>query len=244
MARTDSPTTDAAPKKKRFASLRQIGLAYRQARELDPSVVWWMLGALLLVLVVAVGVGVAIGQPVYLGITGLMLGVLAAGIVMMRRTEKAAYGRLEGQAGAAGAALGALRRGWFREDQPVAVEAARPGDFSSAALVFRAVGRPGVVLVAEGPAGRASRLVEAERKRVSRVLPNVPVTVLRIGDGEDEVPVRKLVGKINRLRPSLTKAEVTAVNKRLRALGAGRPPIPAGVDPMRARPDRKGMRGR
>jgi hypothetical protein len=162
----------------------------------------------------------------------------------VRRTERAAYSQLEGQVGGGGAALGALRRGWFFEQQPVAVEATRPGDLQAAAMVFRAVGRPGVVLVHEGPAGRSQRLAEKERKRVTRVLPNVPVTVLRVGTGEGEVPVRKLVGKLQRMRPSLTKDEVIQVNKRLRALGTAPVPVPKGIDPTRARPDRKGMRGR
>ena len=40
------------------------------------------------------------------------------------------------------------------------------------------------------------------------------------------------------------KAEVAAVNKRLKAMGGLRPPLPAGVDPNRVRMDRKAMRGR
>ena len=46
------------------------------------------------------------------------------------------------------------------------------------------------------------------------------------------------------MRPAITKAEVSEVAKRLRALGAARLPIPKGVDPMRARPDRKAVKGR
>ena len=59
----------------------------------------------------------------------------------------------------------------------------------SAALVYRAVGRPGVVLIAEGPSGRAQKLLAAERKKVERVASGVPVSVVRVGEGggEDEV---------------------------------------------------------
>ncbi len=243
MARSTT-SSDPAPKKPRLARFRQIGAAFTQARALDRAVVWWMLAAFVLVLGVFVVLGVVLDRPVYLTVIGLPLAVLAAGFVMVRRTERAAYGQLEGQVGGGGAALGALRRGWFHEQQPVAVEATRPGDLQSAAMVFRAVGRPGVVLVLEGPAARAQRLADKERKRVSRVLPNVPVTLVRVGTGEGEVPVRKLVSKLSRMRPSLTKTEVLAVNRRLRALGTTPVPVPKGVDPMRARPDRKGMRGR
>jgi hypothetical protein len=242
MARsTDAP---AEPTKQRFKRLRQIGLAFSQARQLDPAVVWWMLGAFVLVEGVFVVIGILIGHAIYLPVLGLALSVLAAGVVMVRRTERAAYGRLEGQVGGGGAALGALRRGWFHDEQPVAIEATKPGDMTSAAMVFRAIGRPGVVLVVEGPPGRSQKLAEKERKRVNRVVPNVPVTLVRVGTGEGEVPVRKLVSKLNRMRPALSKDEVTAVNKRLRALGSSPLPVPKGVDPLRARPDRKGMRGR
>lgn len=243
MARTKK-TSPAAPKKKRFAGLRQIGTVFQQSRQLDPTIVWWMLGAFVLVVAVFVVLGQVFGHPVYLPIIGLPLALLAAVVLMARRAERAGYRRIEGQAGAGGAALQALRRGWFRDEQPVAVEATRPNDPTNAAMVFRAIGRPGVVLVLEGPTGRAQRLGESERKKVNRVLPNVPVTLVRLGTGEDEVPVRKLARKLNRMHPALTKEEVLAVNKRLRALGGIRPPVPKGIDPMRARPDRKGMRGR
>ncbi len=112
-------------------------------------------------------------------------------------------------------------------------------------MVFRAVGRPGVVLLAEGPAGRATRLAEAERKKVNRVAPGVPVSVVRVGEGgEGVVSVRKVARTLTKMKPVLTKEEASAVNKRLKALGGIRPPVPKGVDPNRARVDRKAMRGR
>ena len=47
-----------------------------------------------------------------------------------------------------------------------------------------------------------------------------------------------------RIPSVLTKDEVATVQKRLKALGGIRPPVPKGIDPMRARPDRRAMRGR
>ena len=101
-----------------------------------------------------------------------------------------------------------------------------------------------VVLVGEGPAPRIGRLLEAERKRTARVISGVPITLIQAGDGEGQVPLRKLPRAVQRLKPTLTKQEVGEVLKRLTALGAVRLPVPKGIDPMRARPDRKGMRGR
>jgi hypothetical protein len=37
---------------------------------------------------------------------------------------------------------------------------------------------------------------------------------------------------------------VSVVNKRLKSLGGMKPPIPKGIDPTRARVDRKAMRGK
>jgi hypothetical protein len=225
----------------RFAQVRQV---YSVARSVDPAITWWMIGAGLAVMAVVTVVGILIHHWLYFLILSIPFGVLAATIVMGRRAERAAYKQIEGQAGAAGAALSALRKGWYYEKEPIAAEATRPGDLNNAALVFRAIGRPGVILVAEGPPSRATRLAESERKRVNRVAPNVPVHILRTGAGEDEVPVSKLSKKIGRMRPELTKAEVDAVNKRLKALGGVRMPVPKGLDPTRVRPDRKAMRGR
>jgi Domain of unknown function (DUF4191) len=225
----------------RIAQIRQI---YTAARAVDPAITWWMLGVAVVVIAVFETIGLLIGHWLYFLIISLPFALLAAAVVMGRRAERAAYRQLEGQPGASGAALSALRRGWYYEKEPVAAEATRPGDFTSAAMVFRAIGRPGVILVSEGPPARAARLVDSERKRVNRVAPNVPVHVMRIGDGEDEVPVRRLSKKISRMRPELTKPEVDAVNKRLKALGGVKMPIPKGMDPTRGRPDRKAMRGR
>ena len=110
--------------------------------------------------------------------------------------------------------------------------------------MFRAIGRPGVVLIGEGPAHRIAKLLEAERKKTARVLPNVPIHLLQSGNDEGQVSLRKLANTVRKLRPKLTKQEVAEVGKRLTSLGGVRPPIPKGIDPTRARPDRKGMRGR
>ena len=58
------------------------------------------------------------------------------------------------------------------------------------------------------------------------------------------MPIKKVSSKLTRMRPVLTKEEVSVVNKRLKSLGGMKPPIPKGVDPTRARVDRKAMRGK
>lgn len=240
-AKADKDAVKAAKKPGRFAQVRQV---YSVSREADPAITWWMIGGALVVIGAVTLVGWLFGHWLYFLIISLPLGLLAAVVIMGRRAERAAYKRIEGQPGAAGAALSALRRGWYYEQEPVAVEATRPNDLSGAALIFRAIGRPGVVLLTEGPLSRATKLADSERKKVNRVAPNVPVHILRIGTGADEVPVSRVAKRLSRMKPSLTKPEVDAVNKRLKALGGMKMPVPKGMDPTRARVDRKALRGR
>jgi hypothetical protein len=247
MARKEFAKSTAPKKPGRFRQLAQIREVFTAARGVDPMIGWWMALAALGTVVVMVAIGLIVGNWVYFLILGVPLAALAASIVLSLRAKRAAYKSIEGKPGAAGAALSSLRKGWYFEQQPVAAEAGRAGDMASATMVFRATGRPGVVLVAEGPPARATKLAEAERKKISRIAgASVPVTVLRIGEGggDDEVSVRKVASKIQRMKPVLTKEEVAAVNKRLKAMGGMRPPLPAGVDPNRVRMDRKSMRGR
>jgi len=101
-----------------------------------------------------------------------------------------------------------------------------------------------VVLVSEGPAARVGKLLESEKRRVARVLPNVPIHLIQYGNEEGQVPINRLVRTVQKLKGKLTAAETAEIAKRLKALGAIRLPVPKGIDPMRARPDRRGMRGR
>lgn len=233
-----------APKQKKSGRLSQILDVYRITKQQDSLVGWWML----LTFVVTFGVIFVIGLLLDLGwifaIFGVMTGILVATIVMSRRAERAAYRQIEGQTGAAGAALTSIRRGWYTDREPIAADVARPGDFTSAAVVYRALGRPGVVLVGEGPTGRVQKLLLSEKKRVERVAPGVPVMLMRVGNGEDEVPLNKLASRVQRLKPQITKDEMAVVNKRLKSLGGMRAPLPKGVDPTRARMDRKALRGK
>lgn len=234
----------AAPKKAgRIAQIRQ---GYAAIRSLDPNVGWWMLAAALGTLLVAMLIGgLWLGRPFFTILFALPLMMIAATLVLNVRANKAMYGAIEGKTGAAGQALTTIRRGWYVSPEPIAADVQnRQMDLSGAAVVFRALGRPGVVLVGEGPKPRVTRLLEAERKKVSRVAPGVPVHLMVVGAGEGEVPVRKLVRKMQRMKPTLTKQETAVVNKRLKSLPGLRDSLPAGVDPTKVRMSRKALRGR
>ena len=152
--------------------------------------------------------------------------------------KQAAFARIEDQPGATGAALSTLRRGWIVSEQPAAVNP------KTQDLVYRAVGRPGVVLVTEGPSPRVAALVVKEEKAMRRFLPGVPVTVVESGNGQGQVPLHELPGTLKGMKKALTAQEVQAVDKRLTALNTNRLPIPKGVDPNKVRPSRRAMRGR
>ncbi|HEY3574671.1 MAG TPA: DUF4191 domain-containing protein [Arthrobacter sp.] len=220
-----------AVKEKKPSRLKQIREVFNMTRRHDPMVPWLMLLAFLGVVAVSLIVGLLLNNWITGLIIGIPLGFLAATFILSRRAERAAFAQIENQPGASGAALSTLKRGWITEEQPVAVNP-RTQD-----AVFRAVGRPGVVLVAEGPTHRVRPLIEGERKKLARILPNVTIHVIETGRGDGQVPISQVAKKMNKLNNELTKTEVSAVSKRISSLGS-RLPIPKGVDPYKARPQR------
>ena len=236
MARTGSSEKTAPAKQGRIKQIRDV---FAMTRKVDKAVVWWMLLAFVGTLAFGWLLGLAFYNPIFTTVLSVPLALMVALLVMSKRAERAAVAHIAGRPGAVGASLGNLRRNWNVEQEPVAVDP-RTQD-----MVFRAVGRPGVVLVTEGPLPRVNRLAESERKRLNRVLgESVPVTIVNAGDGEGQIPLRKVGRVVMRKKPVLTKSEVSVVAKRLRALGGVRLPIPKGIDPTRTRPDRKATRGR
>jgi hypothetical protein len=246
MARNRS---EEAPEKKRNW-FKQIWAAYKITRETDPAVTLWTFGSLALVIILSVIVAIILGATgtmgwvgawVFMLTLGLPLALVVAMFVLVRRAEAAAYSRIAGKPGAALSAVGTVRTGsWTWEQEPVAFNP-KTGE-----LAYRGVGRGGVVVMTEGGSEqRAARLADSEVKRVRRVIPEAPVTIIRVGDDDGQVKLTKLSRHVTKMKPVLTKTETADVTKRLKTLGAKKQlPIPKGVDPFSARPDRKGMRGR
>ena len=129
-------------------------------------------------------------------------------------------------------------RGWYVEDEPVAVDP-RTRD-----LVFRAVGRPGVVLVTEGPlAAGAAAGGAASASASRRVLgPNVPIMVCTSATARARCPLRRLDSTLHdqhAARPS-RRPRSAPVAARLRALGGVRPADPEGRRPDPGAPGPQG----
>lgn len=228
MARKETPETPGR--------LKQIRLAYQMTKRVDSKVGLIVAAVGAAVFGVALAIGFVIDHPVYAGILGFLLAFLAMAIVFGRRAERAAFGQMEGQPGAAAAVLNNLRRGWTVTP---AVAATRNQD-----VVHRAVGRAGIVLVGEGNPNRLKNLLAAEKKKMGRVVIDVPVTDIVVGNDEGQVPLRKLQATLVRLPRTIPASQVTEVNDRLRALGdlMSNMPIPKGPMPKNARMP-KGTRG-
>ncbi|GGU90370.1 membrane protein [Streptomyces litmocidini] len=214
--------------------LKQIALTYQMTRKADPKVGLVVAGVGIGVLGVLLAIGFLIGHPVYLGILGFVLALLAAAIVFGRRAERAAFGQMEGQPGAAAAVLQNVGRGWTTTP---AVAMNRSQD-----VVHRAVGRAGIVLVAEGNPNRVKTLLAAEKKRMNRVVIDVPVHDIIVGDGEGQVPLKKIRTTMLKMPRVLTGPQVTAANDRLRAMGdlMSNMPLPKGPMPKGMRMPRGG----
>lgn len=230
MARKDKSTKEPG-------RLKQMWQVFQMTRRYDNRAVLYIVLGIALPIVVGVLLAIFLsGGNVFTMvlwiIAGLFAGVLIGLIILGRRAERAAYSQIEGQPGAVGAVLrSSLKRSWRGSEMPVAVN----GKTQDA--VYRATGRGGVVLISEGPQTRTRRMVEEERRKVTRVLPNVPVTTISVGPDADSIPLHKIPRTLAKIKPTLTKAEVLAISNRLQSLENAMP-IPKGIDPMKVRAQR------
>ncbi|MGK5546086.1 DUF4191 domain-containing protein [Streptomyces sp. URMC 127] len=225
MARKATPEKQA----EKQGRLQQIVLSYKMTREADPKVGLVVAGVGIVVLGVLLAVGFAIGHPVYLGILGVLLAFLAMAIVFGQRAQRAYQGKIEGQLGAAAAILEQQMGRKWTTTSPVAFT--REGD-----MVHRAVSKAGIVLIGEGNPGRVKGLLAAEKRKMARIV-DVPVHDFIIGNGEGQLPLKKMRMTLAKLPQVVPGDKVTATTDRLRALGdpMKNMPIPKGPLPKGAR---------
>jgi hypothetical protein len=166
-------------------------------------------------------------------ITTVMFAFLMALTVLSRRAERAAFMRIAGQPGAVAAVINStLKRGYSVSEMPVAV------DPKSKDAVYRTIGKAGVVLIAEGNSSRVRQLIEDEKRKVSRAIPGITIPVVWVNQDPASTQLHALTKTIYKLKKTLTRAEISVVNKRLAGLGLNIP-IPKGIDPNRIRPGRR-----
>jgi hypothetical protein len=238
-----SPTPKPAEPEK-LSRRQQFAQTYQMAKKSDPAIGRWVAGAALLGLVVGFGIfWLVVGRISSLGLVlsvvgGLMTGVLAGLIVFSRRAQRAVYGQMEGQVGAAAGALGLLKRGWTVDN---AIAFTKQQD-----VVHRVIGPPGIILVGEGSPGRLKALMTSERKRHERVAVDTPVHEIVVGSDEGQVPLAKLARHVQKMKRQVQPAEITDILARLKAIDASRPilPMPKGPVPTSMKGLRGQMRGR
>lgn len=235
MARKDK--SEAPEKQGRF---KQLVTSYQMTKRYDPKIglilLAWFAGVAAVAFVVLFLIPPRLWVMDVLG--AVLFGVLAALIIFGRRAQRAGYAQIEGQPGAAAAALGMLRRGWTLEP---AVAFNRNQD-----VVHRVVGPPGIVLVGEGNPNRLKPLLASERRKHERVASEAPIHEVVVGDQEGAVPLPKLVKHVTKLGRQVKPAEITDILARLRALDATRSniPLPKGPMPTNLKGARQNMRGR
>jgi len=158
----------------------------------------------------------------------VLAALVAAMLVFSRRAQRSMFTQAEGQPGAAGWMLQQQLKGDWRLTQAVA-------GTTQLDAVHRLVGRPGIVLVGEGAQHRVRGLLAQEKKKVSRISGDTPIYDVIVGTGEDDLRLAKLSRYLLKLPTNLSKAEVSALDKRLAALGGARNQLPQGPLPPGAK---------
>ncbi len=232
--------TQNTPQKKKHW-WNNLADVYRVTKRSYPWIGWALLTVLLAVplamLMFCLVASVSVGRTVFYLILAASAGMLLATTLLTRMANKAMYKQLEGVKGNVYAILRSIKRGWIIEEEPVAFN--RKQD-----LVYRLVGRPGIVLISEGPSSRAAELLNEQERKCHRVAPSVPIHKIQSGQGKDQVPISKLLKTINRLKKQISKDEVPIVGQRLQSLQNKAYRLPGGVDPNKAKINRRMLRGK
>lgn len=240
MAKAKSKAADkeakAAAKQARKAASKerrqQLLQAFHMQRKEDKALIPIMVGIFVVTVAVFVLLGFFwIATPYFMAPFGVILGLLLAFVVFGRRVQKSVYRKAEGQPGAAGWALGNLKGQW-RVQQAVA-------GTSHLDAVHRVIGKPGVILVAEGSPTRVKTLLSQEKKKASRVVGDTPIYAIMVGNDDGQVPLSKLERHVTKLPNNIDRKRMDALEGRLSALGGRQssagPGMPKGPLPPKAK---------
>jgi hypothetical protein len=223
-AKAEATAARKAASKERRA---QLGQAFNMQRKQDKRLLPYMIAAFVLIAGISTAVGVFAGglTMIFMPVVGLILGALVAFIIFGRRAQRSVYRQAEGQTGAAAWVLDNMRGNWR-----VTPGVAATGHFDA---VHRVIGRPGVIFVGEGSVVRVKPLLAQEKKRTARIVGDVPIYDVIVGNGEGEVALAKLERHLTRLPANITVKKMDALESRLAALGtrAGASMMPKGPLP-------------
>ena len=217
----------ATRRAERKARRGQIFEAFKVQRREDKLLLPLMIGVFVLPIVVGYVVGLFFNLQWTLLPLGVVIGALLAVVVFGRRVQRNVYSKAEGQPGAAAWALDQMRGRW---EVTQAVAGTTQLD-----VVHRVLGRPGVVLVAEGVPHRVKGLLAQEKKRVSRVVGDTPIYDIIVGNDEGQIPLRRLQQHIMRLPKNITSQQIDTLETRLAALASRGAAMPKGPLPQGAK---------
>ena len=221
-------TKGAAPEKQ--SQLAVLKDAFKLVKDNSPIAIVWCLLIFVLILVFGVIIGNNLGHPIYAGFLSIPLAFLAAFFLFTRFANTAAFSSIEGQIGAGASVLMSIRRGFVTTP---AVNVNRDQD-----MVHRVSGKAGIILVGEG--GFAVRsLMQDEKRKMERFLSGVPITEVYVGDGQNQVSIRKLQKHLKKLPKKLNTSQLREVRARLRSVGGLNLPMPKGPMPGNARMPRR-----
>lgn len=214
-----------------FQRLKQIGMVFSFTAKRDKWFVPFAAGAVLIPLALTAVAVMAWGW-LWLPI-GILLALLFLLIVLNLRSNRAMMNAAEGQPGAAASILENMRGDWRVTP---AVSSTTQMD-----MVHLVIGKAGVILLAEGNPQRVRGLLGQEKRRLAKVIGSAPLHDFLIGNGEGELPIRKMRMTMMRLPRTLSGKDVNALDKRLKALSA-RPQMPKGAIPKNMRPNSAAFR--
>ncbi len=226
----DKEAVKAAKQKRSAASKQrrvQLLAAFNMQRREDKALLPLMIGVFLVITLVAFGVGLLLGRQWISLPLGITLGGLGAILIFGRRVQRNVFAKAEGQPGAAAWALENLRGRWK-------VTPAVAGTTQLDA-VHRVIGRPGIVLVAEGAPHRLKPLLAQEKKRVSRLIGDTPIYDVTVGNGEGQVPLAKLPRHLTKLPRNVDSAQIDALESKLTILATRGAAMPKGPPPPGAK---------
>jgi hypothetical protein len=224
----EANTKGAAPEKQ--SQLAVLKDAFKLVKDNSPIAIVWCLLIFVLILVFGVIIGNNLGHPIYAGFLSIPLAFLAAFFLFTRFANTAAFSSIEGQIGAGASVLMSIRRGFVTTP---AVNVNRDQD-----MVHRVSGKAGIILVGEG--GFAVRsLMQDEKRKMERFLSGVPITEVYVGDGQNQVSIRKLQKHLKKLPKKLNTSQLREVRARLRSVGGLNLPMPKGPMPGNARMPRR-----
>ena len=226
----DKKAAKAAKQERRAASKQrraQMIEAFRVQRREDKALLPLMIGAFLGITATGFGLGFLFDQLWFSLPIGITFGLLAAIMIFGRRVQRNVFAKVDGQPGAAAWALDNLRGRWK-------VTPAVAGTTQLDA-VHRVLGRPGVVLVAEGAAHRLKPLLAQEKKRVSRLIGNIPIYDVTVGNGQGQVPLAKLPRHLAKLPRNISTAQIDGLEGKLAVLAIRSAAMPKGPLPQGAK---------